>query len=286
MAESSLLPLDWVTVLSRKHFDTRLLDALRSSTICDFSDNVVRTGTFLNITAPTAAQPRVSWLCKYNVPVWYRWGPEQASDPSYEHFAPLPWQMQNAVDALAGLTQAARVLAVDSSVVDPDVVDQSVVKLDDRPPDYIAFFAARDVRNAKRLLTERPGDRQARLDRERKPPVASAKVFEWICHHLTGEWHREQVRKAERKETLDEYSVAQKRYDSFFNEWDCCHEWGPGESNIDEFNEFYGAPLLYDVEEPIDPTNPPEPPHVKNPLPRVLTPPPQPEQTLDSERLD
>ncbi|KAG6904561.1 hypothetical protein DXG01_009047 [Tephrocybe rancida] len=192
MAESSLPPVDWVTVLSRKHFDMRLLDSLHSSTICDFSNNVVRTGTFLNITAPTAAQPR------------------------------------NAVDALAGLTQAARVLAVDSSVVDPDVVDHSVVKLNDRPPDYIAFFAARDVRNAKWLLTERPGDRQARLDRERKPPVASAKVFEWICHHLTGEWHHEQVLKAERKETLDEYSAAQKWYDSFFNEWDCCQKWGPG----------------------------------------------------------
>ncbi|KAF9447698.1 hypothetical protein P691DRAFT_760522 [Macrolepiota fuliginosa MF-IS2] len=35
-----------------------------------------------------------------------------------------------------------------------------------------------------------------------------------------------QVWKDKQKDTLLEYSNAQKQYDSYYNEWDCCLEWG------------------------------------------------------------
>ncbi|KAG6894588.1 hypothetical protein C0992_005487, partial [Termitomyces sp. T32_za158] len=111
-------------------------------------------------------------------------------------------------------------------------------------PEYEAFLAARDERNARRLLCETAAARQTRLNRERRPPTVSAKVFEWSLGEEGEEdenvWRRVQVRKADREETLGQYSEAQRRYDSFSNEWDCCKKFGPSDCDYKaEFEEFY-----------------------------------------------
>ena len=119
------------------------------------------------------------------------------------------------------------------------------------------------------------------MNRERKPPSVSAKVFEWSrSDEDENVWICVQVRKADREETLGQYSEAQRRYDSFSNEWDCCEEFGPGDTDDEaEFAEFYRVP-----DKSADSFDPFELPYDKNQVPRVLSPSPQ--HLLDSERLD
>ncbi|KAG5324168.1 hypothetical protein C0989_011886, partial [Termitomyces sp. Mn162] len=150
-------------------------------------------------------------------------------------------------------------------------------------PEYEAFLSARDERNARRLLSETPAARQTRLNRERRPPTVSAQVFEWSrSEEDENVWCRVQVRKADRADTLGQYSEAQKRYDSFSNEWDCCEEFGPSDCDYEaEFEEFYAFP-----EESTDSCNTLEPPYDNTKVPRVLSPSDQPAHLSESERLD
>ncbi|KAG6913509.1 hypothetical protein DXG01_006267 [Tephrocybe rancida] len=149
------------------------------------------------------------------------------------------------------------------------------------PSVCIVFFAKRDAHNARRLLTETPLDRQACLNRERKPPTVSAKVFVWEPSEANpNEWMRLPVRKADRKQTLDMYSGKMAWYDSFTNEWDCCGEFGPPEA----MDEDFGSPLPEAGHQDSldDPTQEPLMPF-QDVGPRLLTPPTQPEQTRDAE---
>ncbi|KAG6915610.1 hypothetical protein DXG01_010725 [Tephrocybe rancida] len=265
-------PEKWVTLLKGRGFEQTWLDSLLTSTVCDFSSNAFRAGIFLDLIEPGDCQPDVKWFINYNVPVWYRWGQLEAGDKTLAHLAPLPSQMQEATTTLTVVP------SITPQIHLPSKNHAEGVRA------YTLFFAARQQRNAKLLLTETPTDRQARLSRERKPPTSGAKVFEWET--TQGDptlWVRVPVGRIHREETLGNYSAAQKRYDSFRNEWDCCEEFGDGDDDDDDGwdSELWGIPT-----DSIDPT---QPLTALNPVlsaPMTLTHPPEPAQILDAERID
>ncbi|KAJ3530034.1 hypothetical protein NMY22_g8739 [Coprinellus aureogranulatus] len=113
-------------------------------------------------------------------------------------------------------------------------------------PEWVAFFKVREVDNARRLAVETPQARMARLNRTREPATKKAKVFEWFKTGKGGQWERHPVLGKGKIETLDGYSEAQRRYDPFVNEWDCCSEWGDDkeEEMFDEPPEGNDAPTI------------------------------------------
>ncbi|KJA13375.1 hypothetical protein HYPSUDRAFT_151668, partial [Hypholoma sublateritium FD-334 SS-4] len=98
------------------------------------------------------------------------------------------------------------------------------------------FSEARKVLTQRMEQTETERQRQTRLDRARKPPTKSAKVFRWVKDDVTNIYIREQVSKKWREDTLGDYSAKQTRYDSFLNEYDCCSAFGSDDES-DENDE-------------------------------------------------
>ena len=66
-------------------------------------------------------------------------------------------------------------------------------------------------------------------------PTKTAQVFVWDKDpdHLV----REEVLVREREETLSEYGSQQKVYNAFWNQWDCCHAFGPPDAFSSEEDE-------------------------------------------------
>ncbi|KAF9440782.1 hypothetical protein P691DRAFT_767256 [Macrolepiota fuliginosa MF-IS2] len=76
-------------------------------------------------------------------------------------------------------------------------------------------------------------DRQWRQNKERNPLTTTAHVYvwDWDFDNPT-KFTQTQVQKDKQKDTLLEYSDVQKWYDSYYNEWDCCLEWGQDREDI------------------------------------------------------
>jgi hypothetical protein len=47
------------------------------------------------------------------------------------------------------------------------------------------------------------------------------------------------VLKSAREETLGNYSESQRQYDTFYNKWDCCKNFGPGDLNNEDEGECF-----------------------------------------------
>jgi hypothetical protein len=105
-----------------------------------------------------------------------------------------------------------------------------------KDPEWVEFFAARERAHEKLLKTETPKAQLVRENRTREPATASAKVFEWFESDKEGVlWERIPVLAKARLDTLHSYGDGQKRYDPFFNEWDCCAEWG--DDNYEDWSD-------------------------------------------------
>ncbi|KAF7771104.1 hypothetical protein Agabi119p4_7078 [Agaricus bisporus var. burnettii] len=102
------------------------------------------------------------------------------------------------------------------------------------------FFENKKKRHSRILAKETPKARQARLSRLKQPPMSSAPVFVWDWNDDTPpKFVRTAVLKADRLDTLNWYSPAQKRYNAFDNEWDCCQDWG---EDLDEEDRITDDP--------------------------------------------
>ena len=106
-------------------------------------------------------------------------------------------------------------------VVTPSNVNSKPV--DSQP--WVAFFAKCEDLNTKMLSWEKEGEKRKRIQREKQPPMANANVFEWLEDDC-GVFQWTAVAKTERTDVLSNYGRNQKRYNPFFNEWDCIAELG------------------------------------------------------------
>ena len=205
---------DWPSLLQNElSFHPAIADLIRASDFGTFSREVQRVGVFIHLSKQDIMdtnQPSVCWFIPHNIPIWYRWDKHEIEwakhDPVFAEFGPLP------KDRLPGL----HATSIESP---PSSLATSV-----RTITWEEFFKRREE-NLPRLLTlETDLERERRLNREQNPPIKTAKVFVWNRDpELPG---REEVLASERAETLEEYGPEQKRYDSYWNEWDCSFEVG------------------------------------------------------------
>lgn len=229
-----LAKINWYDFLIGQGIEHTWVDALISSTVCSFDLATPRSGIFLHLGAGNGSQPSVEFFYRFGVPVWYPWGKDQASNAKWAHIAPLAYQLQLGTTSI---TRAPRpIFKVSEAILQcsggEDRLADTGSALNKTPSPTIQaaniweFFARRKEINQRSLQTETSMDRHRRLQRERQPPTASAKVFRWIRDIHTGQLLREMVSAKWRLGTLDDYGGGQKRYDSFSNEWDCASEFG------------------------------------------------------------
>jgi len=97
--ENSAIPR-WHSALREAGLNEVWVDGLRTSPMMRFDGSALRVGVVLDILSPQKIQASVDWLCNFNVPVWYPWGPPEAtastSNPNIARLAPHTHQLQNA----------------------------------------------------------------------------------------------------------------------------------------------------------------------------------------------
>ena len=136
------------------------------------------------------------------------------------------------------------------------------------------FFERRAARQAKMENKEGTVAKQARLDRElvaqlqRCPGLrSSARVFMW--EEVDGFFMRTHVIKAAVEDHWGDYTPSQRRYNSFFNEWDLAIQFDPGvvadgdNDDGSDHDDFYGV-------RPTTPLDPPPPYSTSLPPPNVV----------------
>ncbi len=91
----------WADYLFSKGAEITWLDSIMNSAVFRFDAKAIRSGTFLHLSAQSLSQPPVSWFCTYHVPVWYPWGPEEASKPRFAEYAPPTSLLQSSTTTIA-----------------------------------------------------------------------------------------------------------------------------------------------------------------------------------------
>jgi len=250
----------WFQVFSKNHNEV-LLSGIRTSS-SSFDTFSQRVGIFLDIMHVDPTQYSVDFLYKYDVPVWYCWGPSEAraakTDPSLSRLAPLPDQLQLATTFLT------KSIALKKARED---------RMDDNSEfPWVAFFEKRDKSIAVLTRCETQSAQQARVERNRNPPTVNTKVFVWEKDE-DGGYSRQLVGHSENSTTLQGFGVSQKIYDSYYNEWDCGEDFGDltaeelqqqqwdGDDDDDDDDDGYN--FLYDA--PDRPEARSSPPIVKAP---------------------
>jgi hypothetical protein len=259
---------EWFSLLVGEGFDQNWLAGVATSSICDFS--LPRVGLFLDLMDPGENQPMVDWFVYFSIPVWYPWRAREdyamRTQPNLSRWAPPSHLLQE----LAGSVMTREPSVFQSRSETPTRAETPVQPPPaEVHPTWQEFFAQRERLKAQKLEKETPKAREARLNRAKKPPTVSAPVFTWVASdNDPSRLVRQPVIKSMREETLGDYSEKQRKYDAFWNEWDCCEEFGPGEG--DEYDEDYGG-LAIDINQ----NHPSDPPttirsYVRSPSPRPI----------------
>lgn len=173
-----------------------------------------RSGVFLHLPTLDESQPCVEWLRSYDVPVWYPWQKEQASNAKWASLAPPVHLLQIGTGAIV---RSPSTLPTDvnttaqhasSTPLDPTVVittnaapitQAEITQADipsQPPPSWQDFFTFQKEHNHRQSERESLLDRQQHLARENKPPTKSAKVFHWVkdssgqfvCESISKKW--------------------------------------------------------------------------------------------------
>lgn len=96
------------------------------------------------------------------------------------------------------------------------------------------FFRKREAAHTKRQARETPEAHLRWENQERKPPTTSAPVYVWDWDFHSGLYKQTLIPKADRFDKLLEFGSQQKRYDPFYNEWNCADELGPEDPEDDD----------------------------------------------------
>ncbi|KAJ7087580.1 hypothetical protein B0H15DRAFT_781295 [Mycena belliarum] len=116
-----------------------------------------------------------------------------------------------------------------------------------------AFFQRRRQNVSTRALRETPQERKSRQQRETHaakgaaPGKKGARVYVW--EKSNGHYVRRAVGRNNQDDIWEEYGPCQRRYDSYYDEWDICEEFGPP-SDADDDDDDFGIYLPY--EQPTD----------------------------------
>ncbi|KAF9441228.1 hypothetical protein P691DRAFT_684646 [Macrolepiota fuliginosa MF-IS2] len=249
-----LLPPIWFQQVVQTKNNQAVLDSIRVAPLLQRFWNINRIGLWLRHPNDKRLQPPAQWFIDQGVPVWYRWGDrEKASNRrgSFELIGPTDEEYQAATicptmsQFTPGSSQPNTELssAANAPQIIPDKGKRvaTVFRLPSESGCSIwePFFQAQERAHERKRAQETPLEWQRREQREKKPPTTSAPVYVWDWD-FDSKFVREAVLKSDREETLEQFSTDEKRYDPYYNEWDCCHEFGPDdESDTDSMEVEY-----------------------------------------------
>jgi hypothetical protein len=226
-AEPSEIPR-WVEFLASLDFPQSWLSGVMASTAASFSDEIPRAGVFINPIEERPIygyRPTIQWFCRFHVPVWYPWTARHASIA----------QERPAIAALAPpaeLLQQATTFLVHTPIPQPQL---RTTMGERKCSSWTEFFRRRTQRQVEKLKHESSKERQARLQREKNPPVSNTAVFEWVRDdNNPSEWIRRRAPKRFNEDTITSFGIQQRRYDPYENEWDLCEEFGDPDSDSDD----------------------------------------------------
>ena len=202
---------NWAEFLLSEGMERTLLESLVSSIAFRFDPKLTRTGTFIDLWNKDHFQPSIYWFCAYHVPVWYRWGDEEATNPIFANFSPHVHQLQIGTTFFTSnpsLSMPETAISQGSRGRSDMKATEISTQHEQELPPWQKFFETRKALTQRMEQTETERERQTRLNRERKPPTKSAKVFRWIKDDANV-YVREQVSKKWREHTLGDYSTNQ-----------------------------------------------------------------------------
>ena len=125
---------EWADYLLSKGAEITWLESVINSAVFRFDAEVIRSGTFLHLSAQSFFQPSVSWFLTYHVPVWYPWGPEEASKPHFAEYAPPTDLLQSSTTTIAKSPRQLQLKTSDNSS-SQDTVSGKTTKLQSKTPD-------------------------------------------------------------------------------------------------------------------------------------------------------
>ncbi|RXW22514.1 hypothetical protein EST38_g3337 [Candolleomyces aberdarensis] len=213
---------DWRQVLIDAGLSESWIDDIVRSPVGQLVLARPRVGCVLELVGRHQDQPDPDWFIANGIPIWYKWETEETDWVRCHNL--VGWgPRRGTVKPVANKPWAKE--DADSARVEhgTDEADQGGGRLPDS--DWVKFFKDREARYPHIMATESPIARQRRENRTRDPPTRSAPVFEWWpkSDDLL-KWERVPAPAKYRVDTLNNYARHQRRYDPFFNEWDCSEE--------------------------------------------------------------
>ncbi|KAJ7857376.1 hypothetical protein B0H13DRAFT_1641034 [Mycena leptocephala] len=115
-----------------------------------------------------------------------------------------------------------------------------------------AFFLRRQQKNAQTAASEtldnkrRREQREANAQKGQVPGRKGARVFVWEKEN--GQYIRRAAGRNKYEDVWEEYGPEQRRYDSYYDEWDVCEQFGPAAEPEEDWNDIGG----YDGQEDDD----------------------------------
>jgi hypothetical protein len=268
----------WVTKLMEKGIHPEWVQLLKGSQLADFSKSNERLGAII--------QPDCKWLNRIpnmirgNVPLYFLW--DYPSDFShikwlYDKYCPTSAEVREA--RLRAKQPSWGDILNAGSITHDQQNDDSTLVPDQQPPpsneqfpkpDQFSgqrrgetmddFFARRAARHAQIEATEKLDDRRSRLDRARAaenhhiPGRGGARCFVW--EEIDGFMMRTYLVRSAVEDRWGCFANSQRRYDSFYNEWDLAAEFDPDARADDDDDDMI-----------LHPQTPPPPPYPPSPGP-------------------
>jgi hypothetical protein len=270
----------WVSKLEEKNIHPEWIQMLKTSQLADFSVDNKRVGVIVQHNCTW--RNRIPNMIRANVPLWFLW-----NDPT--HFSDLPWLYKQCCPTREEVNEArlsaqwreeAKNVAstqYDSTVHDDSTAASLPINEQFPKPDPFSgqkrgetmdeFFARQAARHVLMESNESAAERRSRLDRERAARDhhcpgrgASTRCFTW--EEIDGFMMRTYLVRSAVEDCWDSYTNSQRRFDSFYNEWDLAIEFDPDASVDDDQYE-------HDVDDMFirSDTPPPPPPYPPSPSP-------------------
>ena len=228
-------PFSQTSSAPTRRFDCAFVSGIRDSCVARFGDCKERAGVFVEIPDNPRDMVSIAWLIEHRVPVFYPWGKREDEIaklyPSLKQYAPPPdatWVQRDAGPPPSSTAQ--------------------LPTIERRMEVYGKWFTASSLRRSILKQSEGPQRRLQRKKREALPPTNTQETKFYVWGSDTrGDFGRRLVRDDELEgifERNGKYGREQARYDSVFNEWDLCHDWGPP----DDAQLQYTAAMEADVD--------------------------------------
>jgi hypothetical protein len=282
----------WVKRLEERGIHPEWIQLLEASQLADFSDSNLRLGVII--------RPKCEWLndipnmIRANVPLWFLWDdPEDFSKSLmiYSKYCPTRDEVRaaklqqrvtaNAPDVFGQTfpggdwtsvpTDPLPLPPAPAGAPPPPASNERFPKPDQfggqrRGETMKEFFDRRAARHVLIEQRESPAERTSRLDRERAARDqrcpgrgASVRCFTW--DEVDGFMMRTYLVRGAIEDNWGSYAPSQRRYDSFYNEWDLAIIFDPEasvEDDEDEEDDF----MIFRSDTP-----PPPPPYPPSPSP-------------------